>query len=397
MIKNLIFDFGRVLVDYAFEPLLNTLFTDKERETRFLEKFVSPDFLAICDREDKPFGEIIKEAQSENPEFVEELQFFHDHYADFVLGEVPGMKSLLTDFKERGFKLYGLTNWCSVVHQVMDRYEIFNLLDGMVISSEEHLLKPQPEIYRRLCEKYSLIPSECVFTDDLAQNVEGAKLCGMYGIHFHNASDYALRLNDILKSTCRNELDKCMYGLEYDCHDSIFLESKAVATKWMQEYNSLSYDCRSERYAMLKRLFGAVGTNCSVGDDFICGFGCNIYLGSNVSINYRCTLIDCNKIVIGNNVLIAPCVHINTATHPVSWEERRNPVFDENPKAYFCKTLAKPVIIGDCCWIGAGVTILAGVTLGKNVTVAAGAVVTKSFPDNTLIGGVPARIIRKLA
>jgi maltose O-acetyltransferase len=177
-------------------------------------------------------------------------------------------------------------------------------------------------------------------------------------------------------------------------HDSVFLEMKAVATRWMQRYNTLPYDQRAQRYAMLQELFGHVGSNCSVGDGFICGFGCNIYLGNNVSVNYRCTLIDCNTIRIGSNVLIAPGVQINTASHPTDWEDRRNPDFDSNPASYFCKTYARPVVIGDNCWIGAGAIILGGVTLGDNVTVAAGAVVTKSFTGDCLIGGVPARVLR---
>lgn len=189
------------------------------------------------------------------------------------------------------------------------------------------------------------------------------------------------------------ELEKCMAGEPYDCHDQIFIDMKAVATRWM--YNSLPYERRAERYSMLKELFGAVGANCSAGDGFICGFGCNIFLGDNVSINYRCTLIDCNEIRIGSNVLIAPGVQINTASHPVEWEDRRNPDFENNPKAYFCKTYALPVTIGDNCWIGAGSILIGGVTLGDNVTVAAGAVVTKSFPSNCLIGGVPARVLRR--
>lgn len=191
------------------------------------------------------------------------------------------------------------------------------------------------------------------------------------------------------------ELEKCMAGELYDCHDKIFIDMKAVATRWMQRYNSLSYERRSERYAMLKELFGSVGSNCSVGDGFICGFGCNIFMGDNVSVNYRCTLIDCNEIHIGNNVLIAPGVQINTASHPTEWVDRNNPDFENNRQAYFCKTYALPVTIGNNCWIGAGAILIAGVTLGDNVTVAAGAVVTKSFPDNCLIGGVPARILRR--
>ena len=192
------------------------------------------------------------------------------------------------------------------------------------------------------------------------------------------------------------ELERCMAGEFYDCHDVVFIKMKAVATLWMQLYNSLSYEQRKQRYSMLKELFAEVGENCSVADGFICGFGCNIFLGNNVSINYRCTLIDCNTIKIGNNVLIAPGVQINTASHPVEWPERHNPDFENNPQAYFCKTYARPVTIGDNCWIGAGAIVLGGVSLGDNVTVAAGAVVTQSFPGNCLIGGVPAKILKRL-
>lgn len=128
-----------------------------------------------------------------------------------------------------------------------------------------------------------------------------------------------------------------MAGGFYDCHDEVFLEQKAVATQWMQRYNSLPYEQRKERYSMLKELFGHVGENCSAGDGFICGFGCNIYLGDNVSINYRCTLIDCNTIRIGNNVLIAPGVQINTASHPVDWTDRRNPDFESIGRGLFIR------------------------------------------------------------
>lgn len=83
-----------------------------------------------------------------------------------------------------------------------------------------------------------------------------------------------------------------MAGELYDCHDKIFIERKARASERCERYNSVPYSQRHCRYAMLKELFGAVGRNVSVGDDFICGFGCNIYIGDNVSINLRCTLID---------------------------------------------------------------------------------------------------------
>ena len=81
-----------------------------------------------------------------------------------------------------------------------------------------------------------------------------------------------------------------MAGELYDCHSPEFLEGKARATDWMQRYNALPYSERGKRYGMLKEQLGSVGTNVSVADGIIIGFGQNIHIGNNVSINYRCIL-----------------------------------------------------------------------------------------------------------
>lgn len=192
------------------------------------------------------------------------------------------------------------------------------------------------------------------------------------------------------------ENEKCMAGELYDCHSPEFIERKAKATEWMQKYNALPYSERSKRYGMIKEQFGNVGTNVSVGDDIIIGFGDNIHIGNNVSINYRCMLIDCNSITIGNDVLIAPGVQMNTASHPVSLEERLTSDWNPASGEYRWRTYAKPIKIGNGCWIGANVTILAGVTVGDGAVVAAGAVVTKDVEPHTLVGGVPAKLIKKI-
>ena len=97
------------------------------------------------------------------------------------------------------------------------------------------------------------------------------------------------------------------------------------------------------------------------------------------------TILDIREVFIGDNVMIGPNTLITTVGHPLTPMKRRNHI-----------GIAKPVKIGDDVWIGGNVTILPGVNIGNNVVIAAGAVVTKNVPDNTLVGGVPAKVIRKL-
>ncbi len=198
MIKNLIFDFGKVLVDYDFSHIIDPLFDNEADKKEFYTFFASLDFVNELDREVTPFLEIIQKKQREYPKYTEQLQVFFDRYVDFVTGEVPGMKGLLTDLKGQGYKLYGLTNWSSKVHEVMKIYDIFDLLDDQLISSEEHLIKPEPEIYERLLEKFDLKAEECVFTDDKAINVEAAINVGLQGIVFQDAEQYARELKTII-------------------------------------------------------------------------------------------------------------------------------------------------------------------------------------------------------
>ena len=404
MIKNLIFDFGKVLVNYDYFTLLDKIFASHEQAEDFYHHLMAERWNERIDCEKSSFEQIIYEMQQAMPHYKEEIQQFGNRYTDFVLGEMKGMRALLVRLKTEGYRLYGLTNWCSKIYVTMEQYPIFQLLDGRVISSEEHIVKPSMAIYERICRKFGLKEEECVFTDDTVENVEAARKFGMQGICFKDAVQYEAELKSIVcsKGGCHDtsyimtEQDKCMAGEIYDCHSSVFLDRKARATDWMQHYNSLPYSDRSKRYSMIRELFGSVGTNVSVGDGTIIGFGDNIHVGNNVSINYRCILNDCNSIIIGNDVLIAPGVQINTASHPTLLSERLTPNWDSASGEYRWRTFAKPIIIGDGCWIGANATIIGGVTIGDGAVVAAGAVVTKDVEPNTEVGGVPARVMKKL-
>ncbi|MDR1416090.1 MAG: sugar O-acetyltransferase [Prevotellaceae bacterium] len=194
----------------------------------------------------------------------------------------------------------------------------------------------------------------------------------------------------------KTELEKCMNGEWYDCHAQVFVAFKAKTRELLSQYNALPYTDKAARYSLLKEMFGSVGTNVSVGNPFICDYGHNIHIGDNVSVNMNCTFIDCNKITIGNRVLIASNVQIYTAAHPVNLSERLTPEWTVDSEEYFCRTFALPVTIEDDCWIGGGVIIVPGVTIGRGAVVGAGSVVTKDIPKNSLAVGNPCRVIRKL-
>ncbi|MFV0419737.1 MAG: sugar O-acetyltransferase [Dysgonomonas sp.] len=194
----------------------------------------------------------------------------------------------------------------------------------------------------------------------------------------------------------KTELEKCMAGEYYDCHDEIFLKFKTKTRELVTKYNTLPYEEKAERVNLLKELFGSIGSNVSVGNPFICDYGCNIYIGNNVSINMNCTFVDCNKITIGNNVLIASNVQIYTATHPIDLNERIISDWTPESMKYFCQTFALPVTIEDGCWIGGGVIIVPGVTVGAGSVIGAGSVVSKNIPPNSLAVGNPCRVIRKI-
>ena len=134
----------------------------------------------------------------------------------------------------------------------------------------------------------------------------------------------------------------------------------------------------------LSEIIGSqIDNSTRVFPPFYTNFGKLIVLGKNVFINHACSFLDLGGITIGDDVQIGPKVNLITENHPVDPSNRH-------------ALLLQPIVIKKNAWIGAAVTILPGVTIGENAVVAAGAVVTKDVPDNTIVGGVPAKHIKNI-
>lgn len=189
------------------------------------------------------------------------------------------------------------------------------------------------------------------------------------------------------------EREKMLAGELYDCGDSELLTQWHKAKNLVREYNQVASENLTRKNEILDELLGGRGENLWITAPFLADYGNNIYFGNNCEVNMNCTFLDDNRIVIGDNALIAPNVQIYTAFHPTNASERFGELKEDGSFA-FCKTRTAPVIIGNNVWIGGGAIIMPGVTIGDNVVIGAGSVVTKDIPSNKIAYGNPCRIVR---
>lgn len=181
------------------------------------------------------------------------------------------------------------------------------------------------------------------------------------------------------------ELEKLKNGLAYDFTDDEIDALKLQAVARCKRLNEIDVCDAKAVQAAIEELFGSVGENPMVLPVFNCDNGKNIHVGDNFLTNYNVTILDIMPVRIGNHVMIGPNTLICTVGHPLSPQGRRKHL-----------GIGKAITIGDDVWIGGNCTILPGVSIGNNVVVAAGAVVTKDIADNCLVGGVPAQVIKSI-
>ena len=181
----------------------------------------------------------------------------------------------------------------------------------------------------------------------------------------------------------KTELEKMLNGELYDAFDPVLLKMRNEAKQLCFELNQTSPLDVDKRKSITKKLLGV--DDALLESPFNIDYGCHLKVGKGFYANHGCTILDCAMITVGDGCLLAPHVVISSATHPLS--AKRRAAGDE---------YAKPIVIGNNCWIGASATICPGVTIGHDVVIGAGAVVVKDVPDSVVVAGVPAKIIRTL-
>lgn len=182
-----------------------------------------------------------------------------------------------------------------------------------------------------------------------------------------------------------DDYERFCAGDWFDLSDARLRAARARCYALLDELNATSNADKGLRAKILGRLLGSFGEGANVKSPFSCDYGANVHVGDGAFVNVGCVFLDVGRIEIGAGTLVGPQVGIYAVEHPLDAGERATGV--ERGCA---------VRIGRRCWIGGHATINPGVTLGDNVVVASGAVVTRSFPDDVVVAGVPARVVRSL-
>ncbi len=168
--------------------------------------------------------------------------------------------------------------------------------------------------------------------------------------------------------------------------DEAIMEEQKKCLERLYDFNRTRPGEMEKRQEMMKEMFAEVGENCYIEPPFHANFGgAHIHLGKNVYANFNLTCVDDTHIYIGDYTMFGPNVTVATAGHPLL------PSLRERGYQY-----NMPVHIGRNCWIGAGAIILPGITVGDNVVIGAGSIVTKDLPSNVLAVGNPCRILREI-
>lgn len=195
-IENIIFDFGGVLVDWNPRYLYKEHFRNEKEMEHFLMHICTDEWNVEQDR-GCSLSEGTNILQKQFPEFHSKIQLYYDKWETMLKGDIPGTVSLLYKLKQK-YKLYGLTNWSAeTISIAYKRFSFFKEFDGIVVSGEEKMIKPDKNIFLLLLDRYRLKAESSIFIDDNIHNIKAAEEIGLYAIHFENPFQLEKKLSSI--------------------------------------------------------------------------------------------------------------------------------------------------------------------------------------------------------
>jgi 2-haloacid dehalogenase len=181
-LKNIVFDFGGVLIDWNPVYLYRKVFDKEEEMNYFLEHVCRYEWNILQDA-GRPLAEATRILQEQYPEYSEEIAMYYGRWDEMLGGTIEKNVKLIKPLKKK-YSIYGLTNWSAETLPIaMERYDFFKDLDGMVVSGAEKRIKPDPQLYRILLERYGIQAGESLFIDDNYANIETAQQLGFRTIY----------------------------------------------------------------------------------------------------------------------------------------------------------------------------------------------------------------------
>ena len=186
MFKNIVFDFGGVLLDWNPHYLYDPYFGDVEKAEWFLTHICTYEWNAQHDN-GKPIAEGTAELIALHPEWEKEIRMYYDEFMKMMGGQIPGMEELVKKLKANGQRVFGLSNWSvETFALVRPVYPVLDLMEDMVISGVEKVMKPDHRIFELALDRFGIKAEETVFIDDNPNNVKAANELGIHGILFQS-------------------------------------------------------------------------------------------------------------------------------------------------------------------------------------------------------------------
>lgn len=197
-IKNIIFDFGGVVMDWNPRYFFKDYFKDDEKMEFFLKNIAVDEWNAEQDR-GRTLAEGTEIQVAKFPEWEKEIRAYYDNWSIMLRSEIPKNVEVLRKLAKTQYQLFGLTNWShETFPYALENYDFFELFDGkIVVSGQEKLIKPNPEIWKVLLDRYAIKAEESVFIDDNFKNIEVAKSLGFLTIHITENTDLDDELSKI--------------------------------------------------------------------------------------------------------------------------------------------------------------------------------------------------------